>query len=69
VDERRTPSPAALRAFEGLLKPPPTASERWVAIRGGAYDLPLLNGVWDSFTVPARHRAYNIGFRCAKDAR
>ncbi|MGD0201652.1 MAG: SUMF1/EgtB/PvdO family nonheme iron enzyme, partial [Bryobacteraceae bacterium] len=69
VDERRTPSQAALRAFESLLRPPPTASERWVAIRGGAYDLPLLNGVWDSFTVPARHRAYNIGFRCAKDAR
>jgi formylglycine-generating enzyme required for sulfatase activity/tRNA A-37 threonylcarbamoyl transferase component Bud32 len=68
VDERRSPSPATIKAFEDLLNPAPTASEPWYGIRGGAYDLPLLEtGLWDSGTVPARHRAFNIGFRCAKD--
>ena len=52
------------------MNPAPTASEPWYGIRGGAYDLPLLEtGLWDSGTVPARHRAFNIGFRCARDAR
>ncbi|MGD0013875.1 MAG: bifunctional serine/threonine-protein kinase/formylglycine-generating enzyme family protein, partial [Bryobacteraceae bacterium] len=36
VDEPRTPSLATLQAFESLLRPPPTAFEHWVAIRGGA---------------------------------
>ena len=70
VDERRTPSPSTVEAFASQMKPAPTASEPWFAIRGGAYDLPLFeSAVWDSGPVPARHRAYNIGFRCARNAR
>jgi formylglycine-generating enzyme required for sulfatase activity/tRNA A-37 threonylcarbamoyl transferase component Bud32 len=70
VDERGWPSPATLEAFANLLKPPPTAEEQWCGIRGGAYDLPLLNaGLWDSNIVPARYRAFDIGFRCVKDAK
>jgi formylglycine-generating enzyme required for sulfatase activity/tRNA A-37 threonylcarbamoyl transferase component Bud32 len=70
VDERTKPSSVNLAAFANLLKPPPTSAEQWCGIRGGAYDLPLLHaGLWDSNIVPARYRAFNIGFRCAKDAK
>jgi eukaryotic-like serine/threonine-protein kinase len=70
VDERRTPTAANLSAFATQLKPPPTALEPWFAIRGGAFDLPLFeSAIRDSVSVPARHRAYDIGFRCARSAR
>jgi serine/threonine protein kinase/formylglycine-generating enzyme required for sulfatase activity len=70
VDERRSPTEATIKAFEELMPTPPSASEAWYGIRGGSYDLPLLDtGLIDSGTVPARHRAFNIGFRCARDAR
>ena len=69
VDERGSPSDATVRAFASLVDPPPTAAEPWCGIRGGAYDLKLLDeGLWEDIVVPARHRATNIGFRCAKDA-
>jgi len=70
VDEVASPTPAALKAFAGLLNPSPTAQEQWCGIRGGSYDLPLLDeGLWDDNIIPARHRSYNIGFRCVKDAK
>jgi formylglycine-generating enzyme required for sulfatase activity len=70
VDQRGTPSAAALQAFASLLKPPPNAQEQWCGIRGGAYDLALPSGgLWDGDIVPARHRAHDIGFRCVKDAK
>ena len=69
VNEQAEPTPAALQAFTHLLDPPPTAEEQWCGIRGGSYDLPLLNeALWDDNIIPARHRSYNIGFRCAQDA-
>ena len=69
VNEQAAPTPATLQAFAHLLDPPPTAEEQWCGIRGGSYDLPLLNeALWDDDIIPARHRSYNIGFRCAKDA-
>ena len=38
--------------------------------RGGAFDIPLIkNTAFGWSAVPARFRAPNIGFRCAKDAR
>jgi serine/threonine-protein kinase len=68
VDESPTPTPAVLQAFAGLVKPPATADEQWCGIRGGSYDLPLLDeALWDDNIVPARHRSYNLGFRCVKD--
>ncbi|MGA2436534.1 MAG: SUMF1/EgtB/PvdO family nonheme iron enzyme, partial [Bryobacteraceae bacterium] len=70
VDDPRAPSAAALAAFATLVTPPPTASEPWYAIRGGAYDTPLSDRLlWDSASVPARYRNIDIGFRCAKSAK
>jgi serine/threonine-protein kinase len=69
VDEKPAPTPAAVQAFAHLLQPPPTSDEPWTGIRGGSYDLPLLDeALWDDNIIPARHRSYNIGFRCVKDA-
>jgi serine/threonine-protein kinase len=70
VDELVTPSAGALQTFARLLSPPPTADEPWYTIRGGAYDIPLVeNAAFEWSAVPARFRAPNIGFRCVKDAR
>ena len=70
VDELITPSAGALQSFAKLLSPPPTADEPWYTIRGGAFDLPLVeNAAFEWSAVPARFRAPNIGFRCAKSAR
>jgi len=69
VDDLRTPNEAALAAFSKRLTPPPTAFEPWYAIRGGAYDVKLADNVlWDVGVAPARYRAFNIGFRAAKNA-
>ncbi len=70
VDELITPSPGALQTFAKLLEPPPTVDEPWYTIRGGAFDIPLIENVTTEWSaVPARFRALDIGFRCAKDAR
>ena len=68
VEEPIKPSPGALKAFAGLLSPPPTADEPWFTMRGGAYDIPLVENVtYEWSAVPARFRAPDIGFRCVKD--
>jgi eukaryotic-like serine/threonine-protein kinase len=64
------PSPEAVERFAklGLLKPPPTASEQWVSVRGGSFTQPLApNIVYDSLSIPARFSAADIGFRLVKD--
>jgi eukaryotic-like serine/threonine-protein kinase len=62
------PSAAAIAEFAPLLKPPPTAGEPWISIRGGSYLDPLTPGIlYDSAQVPARFSGPNIGFRCVKD--
>lgn len=67
VDEPRAPSLQALHHYATLLKPAPDAKEPWYVIRGGGFSDPLLDSyLWDLATVPARHHARNIGFRCAK---
>ena len=69
VDELITPSAGALQSFAKLLAPPPTADEPWYTIHGGAFDIPLVeNAAFEWSAVPARFRAPDIGFRCAKDA-
>jgi eukaryotic-like serine/threonine-protein kinase len=68
VDELITPSAGAMQAFAKLITPPPTADEPWYTMCGGSFDIPLVQKLaveWSA--VPARHRAQNIGFRCAKD--
>ena len=68
IDHPHTPSGHAIESFSTLLKPPPTASEPWHYIKGGAYDRALAEGVtyeWSS--VPGRLASPAIGFRCAQD--
>jgi hypothetical protein len=70
VDEPVTPSAGALQSFAKLLSPPPAADEPWYTIHGGAFDVPLIeNAAFEWSAVPARFRAPNIGFRCAKDTK
>ncbi|MGA2328092.1 MAG: bifunctional serine/threonine-protein kinase/formylglycine-generating enzyme family protein [Bryobacteraceae bacterium] len=70
TDELRTPTEATLKMFARLMNPPPTAGEPWYTIRGGAYDAKLSGSVlWEAGSVPARYKAFNIGFRCVKDAK
>ena len=67
VDELLTPSPLALRHF-AQLKPRPTAAEPWYVIRGGSFHEPFSDAyLYDFATVPARHHASDIGFRCARN--
>ena len=68
IDHPHTPSGEAIKSFGRMLKPPPTASEPWHYIKGGAFDRALAEGVtyeWSS--VPGRLAMPTIGFRCAQD--
>jgi eukaryotic-like serine/threonine-protein kinase len=66
VNQPCTPSGLALENFAAL-NPPPTATEPWYMIRGGGYSDKLVDSyLYDFATVPARHHARNIGFRCVK---
>jgi formylglycine-generating enzyme required for sulfatase activity/predicted Ser/Thr protein kinase len=67
VGELKTPSEQAVKSFSQLLKPPPSSTEPWCTIHGGAFDSPLAQGVVFEWTsIPARFSAPDIGFRCAK---
>jgi serine/threonine-protein kinase len=67
VDELITPSDGALKAFGKIMSPPPAADEPWYTIHGGAFDVPLIeNAASEWSAVPARFRAPDIGFRCAR---
>lgn len=68
IDHPHTPSAQAIASFGKLLTPPPTASEPWHYIKGGAFDRALAEGItyeWSS--VPGRFASPTIGFRCAQD--
>jgi serine/threonine-protein kinase len=68
VDELPTPTPAALSQFRKMINA--TATEPWCALRGGGYNTPLTDTLgWEGIAVPARYSNYDIGFRCAKDAK
>ena len=68
VEQLAQPSPEAIENFRIRLKPAPQADEPWYEIRGESFSDPLAQGViWDSTTVPARWKDFNLGFRCAKD--
>jgi formylglycine-generating enzyme required for sulfatase activity len=68
VDTPATPSEADLAHFATLMTPPPTAEEKWVQIRGGAFDSPLDDAITYKYrAIPERYSAPNIGFRCARD--
>ena len=68
VEGAATPDAAALARFSNLLKPAPTATEPWIAARGGSYKTRLsLTSMWDSLIVPERYSAPDLGFRCARN--
>lgn len=67
VDTPVTPGAAEVAALAKLLTPPPTAGEKWIEIRGGAFDTPLSAAVTYQYRpIPERYSAPDIGFRCVK---
>lgn len=61
------PSPQLLTMFAGL-KPPATATEPWVILRGGSYKAGWSAALgWEFERIPARLTLPDIGFRCVKD--
>jgi serine/threonine-protein kinase len=70
VDDAIVPSAAAVKNIGGVVSPPATAHEPWVALRGGSYKTPLDPGlIWDFQPVPARFKSDDIGFRCVRDVK
>ena len=75
VDQLSPPGPGALdtftKEFAKFKLAAPTRDEPWFMIRGLSFVGKKLDpaGLWDSSTVPERGSAFNIGFRCVKDAR
>jgi serine/threonine-protein kinase len=68
VNEAQTPSPEAIKQFDGL-EPPATSEERWFLMRGGSYMLPLEAAeTWVYQSLPARFHSPALGFRCARNA-
>ncbi|HXI41839.1 MAG TPA: bifunctional serine/threonine-protein kinase/formylglycine-generating enzyme family protein [Bryobacteraceae bacterium] len=68
VDDRKTPSPEAVKHFARILSPSPSAVEPWYAMRGASFQDPLgADYLWDYAPAPARYHAKNIGFRCVKN--
>jgi len=66
--DRGTPDIAAIRKYQSMLDPSPTATDPWVVVKGGSYldklaetSIPMIE------IVPARYRAPDLGFRCVKD--
>lgn len=68
VDDKSGPSPQSLERFSLLLQPPPGPHELFYSIRGGAFDSPELTPqiLWRYDSVPARWKATDLGFRCAR---
>lgn len=70
VDQLRTPSPEAMRAFSTLVNPPPGPNEAWYTFKGGSYRLPLPSATtYEWGAIPARFHGPDLGFRCVRDAR
>ncbi|MGA3203228.1 MAG: bifunctional serine/threonine-protein kinase/formylglycine-generating enzyme family protein [Bryobacteraceae bacterium] len=68
VDGEVTPSSEAVATFSSL-KPPATAEEKWITMRGGSFKTPLAFAVASEFVaIPERLSSSEIGFRCAKSA-
>ena len=71
VEQLSVPSAQAIENFRIRLNPAPRSDEPWYQIRGESFapeERLAQNVIWDFTTVPARWKAPNIGFRCAKDA-
>jgi formylglycine-generating enzyme required for sulfatase activity/tRNA A-37 threonylcarbamoyl transferase component Bud32 len=67
VEGEITPSPNAVKAFQTLLKPPPTPQDKWIETRGGSFHTKLAAAVAYEFAaIPERYSSTDIGFRCAR---
>ncbi len=67
VEGKIMPSDNAVAQFAALLTPPPTKSEKWIAMRGGSFHTNLAAAVAYEFAaIPERYASSDIGFRCAK---
>jgi serine/threonine-protein kinase len=70
VEQETPPSAEAIERFRIAMDPPPNANEPWYMVRGLSFLVPLASeATRDSTTVPARWKAPDLGFRCAKDAK
>jgi hypothetical protein len=70
TDEPVVPSLDALNYLSTRLTPKPGTDEPWYKIRGMSFSDALSDGaVWDYFSVAARWKDANIGFRCVRDAK
>jgi len=68
VNETQSPSPDAIKGFDGL-EPPASREERWFLMQGGSYMLPLEAAeTWVYQSLPARLHSPALGFRCARNA-
>jgi formylglycine-generating enzyme required for sulfatase activity len=68
VEGSVTPSPTAIAMFANVMKPPPTAQEPWIAMRGGSFNRALDAGfAYDAVSIPERFSERDVGFRCVKD--
>jgi eukaryotic-like serine/threonine-protein kinase len=62
------PTVLAMRSFANLLSPPPTADELWYVVKGGSFQSLLVESNPEVIEViPARFKAPDLGFRCARD--
>jgi len=70
VEQEMKPSPEAVERFRIAIKPPPTPDEPWYMVRGLSFRVPMATeAARDYTTVPARWKALDLGFRCAKDGK
>jgi serine/threonine-protein kinase len=66
VEGEVTPSANAVKMFASL-KPPATAQEQWITMRGGSFNTKLAFAVaYEFVAIPERLSSNEIGFRCAK---
>jgi formylglycine-generating enzyme required for sulfatase activity len=70
VKQETKPSADSLERFSAL-RPAPTTTEVWYAMRGQSFLEPLTDEsvLSDIAKAPARWKNINIGFRCVKDAK
>jgi serine/threonine-protein kinase len=67
VQERVFPSAEAIKAYAGVLKPPPTRDEPWYGVKGGSFRFPDDHTKpYELLAVPVRFFADHIGFRCVR---
>lgn len=66
--EQTAPTVVGLRTYEAKLNPPARIDEPWYLVKGGSYLYQLDEAsLAVAENIPARFKAVDLGFRCAKD--